>query len=177
MLIFDSYNDITRDNHYHISLLWYHGTVNVNLSIFQCLPAEKLPFQSLRCRPDWLDFRSQRRLNVVGGCCSCSYCCCIFGFICFIINITSDCVGISLCLFVDVKLWLLVWLGPGGPRTSLVWLVSSGERVDGNVLRDRRTSHGVDGQGQVWSSSQHLEIRRDYSLLGRVYLHTDLQGQ
>ena len=156
----DSFSDITRDNHYHISLLWF--TINqckfINSSV---LPAEKLPFQSLCCRPDGLDFLSKRLLNIVGGCgCSCS--CCIFGFICFIINITSDLVSISLSLFLGVKLWLLR-LGRRTGRSSVVWLVSSGQRMDGNVLWGWWGSHGMDSKGEVCRCSHHLEIRTECS--------------
>ena len=139
-------------------------TINVNLSIFQFLPAEKLPFQSLCCRPDGLDFLSKRLLNVVGGC-SCSCSCCIFGFICFIINITSDLVRISLRLFVGVKLLLVLWLWLGlrRGRSPVVWLVSPGQGVDGNVLWGWWGSHGMDGKCEVWSCSHHLKIRTDYT--------------
>ena len=142
-----------------ITIITFHffglQSINVNLSIVQFLPTEKFPFQSLCCRPDRLDFLSKRLLNVVGGCgCSCS--CCIFGFICFIINITSDCVSISLSLCLGVKLWLL-WLGRRAGRSHVVWLVSSGQRVDGDVLWGWWGPHGVDGKGQVCRCSHHLE--------------------
>ena len=45
----------------------------------------------------------------------------------------------------------------------MVRLVSSGQRVDGNVLRGRGGSHGVDGKCEVWSCSHHLEMRNDYT--------------
>ena len=139
----DSYNDITRDN---IITFHFFGTVNVNLSILRSLrdqsrslisPAEKLPFQSLSGRLDWLDFRSKRWL-IVGRC--------IFGFICFIINFTSDLVrGVKLvCVVVGPE-------GGGGVlHGGLLCLIPPGERerVDGNVLTTR-ISHGVDCEGDV----------------------------